>query len=96
MDLKQITDALDQVFNGEQARVVFWNDPDGEFTGSLPDIALEGVAVIRLDEVGALEVKVRIEQEDPASPHFSRMMAKRAMGRRDRGRERCRGSKEAS
>ena len=70
MDVAQITDALDQVFNDEQVRIVFWNDPDGEFTGSLPDIALEGVAVIRLDEVGALEVKVRIEQEDSAGRYL--------------------------
>ena len=70
MDVAQITDALDQVFNDEQVRVVFWNDPDGEFPGSLPDIALEGVSVIRLDEVGALEVKVRIEREDPAGRYL--------------------------
>ena len=43
MDVAQITDALGQVFNDEQVRVVFWNDPDGEFVESLPDIALEGV-----------------------------------------------------
>ena len=66
MDLKQIIDALGRVFNDEHARVVFWSDPDGEFIESLPDIALVGAAVLRLDEVGALEAKVRIEQEDPA------------------------------
>ena len=65
MDVTQITDALDQVFNDEQVRIVFWNDPDGEFAGSLPDIALEGVEILKLDEFGALEVKVRIEQDDP-------------------------------
>ena len=27
MDVAQITAALDQVFNDEQVRVVFWNDP---------------------------------------------------------------------
>ena len=56
MDVAQITDALGQVFNDEQVRVVFWNDPDGEFAESLPDIALEGVKVLKLDEIGALEV----------------------------------------
>ena len=65
MDAAQITDALDQVFNDEQVRIVFWNDPDGEFAGSLPDIALEGVEILKLEEIGALEVKVRIEQDDP-------------------------------
>ena len=70
MDVAQITDALDQVFNDEQVRVVFWNDPGGEFVGSLPDIALEGVAVLKLDEIGALEAKVRIEQDDPAGRYL--------------------------
>ena len=70
MDLKQITDALDRVFNDEQVRVVFWNDPDGEFIKSLPDIALDGVEVLKLDEVGALEAKVRIEQDDPAGRYL--------------------------
>ena len=31
MDVKQINDALERVFNEEQARIVFWNDPDQEF-----------------------------------------------------------------
>ena len=57
MDVAQITAALDQVFNEEQVRVVFWNDPDGEFVESLADIELEGVEVLKLDEVGALEAK---------------------------------------
>ena len=70
MDVAQITAALDQVFNDEQVRIVFWNDPDGEFAGSLPGIALEGVEVLKLDEVGALEAKVRIEQEDPAGRYL--------------------------
>ena len=70
MDVAQITAALGQVFNDEQVRVVFWNDPDREFVRSLPDIALEGVAVLKLDEVGALEAKVRIEQEDPAGRYL--------------------------
>ena len=70
MDVAQITAALDQVFNDQQVRIVFWNDPDGEFAGSLPDIALEGVEVLKLDEVGALEAKVRIEQDDPAGRYL--------------------------
>ena len=70
MDVAQITAALDQVFNDEQVRIVFWNDPDGEFAGSLPDIALEGIEVLKLDEVGALEAKVRIEQDDPAGRYL--------------------------
>ena len=46
MDVAQITDALDRVFNDEQVRIVFWNDPDREFIETLPDIALAGVEVL--------------------------------------------------
>ena len=70
MDLNKITAALDRVFNDEQVRIVFWNDPDREFIETLPDIALAGVEVLKLDEVGALEVKVRIEQDDPTGRYL--------------------------
>ena len=51
-------------------RIVFWNDPEGEFAGSLQDIALKDVEVVNLNEVGALEAKVRIEQDDPAERYL--------------------------
>ena len=38
MDTKQIDDALDRVFNEEDARIVFWNDPEREFPNTLPFI----------------------------------------------------------
>ena len=65
MDARHITDALARVFNEERVRIVFWNDPQAEFIDSLPEIALEGVEVLRLDEIAALEAKVRIEQDNP-------------------------------
>ena len=70
MDVAQITGALESVFNDEHVRVVFWNDPDGEFIESLPVIALEGVEVLDLDSVGALEAKVRIELDDPTGRYL--------------------------
>ena len=70
MDVSKITAAIGQLFDDEHARIVFWNDPDGEFAGSLKDITLEGVEVLKLDEIGALEAKVRIEQDDPAGRYL--------------------------
>jgi len=64
-DIKQINDALDRVFNEEKQRIVFWNDPEREFKNVLPFLLLENVTVLRLDETGALEVKLRIEQDNP-------------------------------
>ena len=65
MDLTQLLDALDRVFNEEKARLVFWNDPEREFLSSLPDIALDDVTILKLDETPALELKIRLEREDP-------------------------------
>lgn len=65
MKVKQINDALDKIFNEEEARIVFWNDPEREFVHSLPYILLEDVTCLKLDEVGALETKIRIERDDP-------------------------------
>jgi uncharacterized protein (TIGR02687 family) len=64
-DLNQIHTALNRLFNEEGHRIVFWNDPDREFFMTVPLLELEGVTTLRLDEIGALEVKIRLEREEP-------------------------------
>lgn len=64
-DLNQIHSALERLFHKEGHRVVFWNDPDQEFQNTLPFLDLEGVSTLRLDKVGALGAKIRIEREEP-------------------------------
>jgi uncharacterized protein (TIGR02687 family) len=64
-DLNQINTALERLFHEEGQRIVFWNDPDQEFQSTLPFVLLDGVQVMRLDQVGALEAKIRIEREEP-------------------------------
>lgn len=65
MDTRQINDTLNNIFNEEGNRLVFWNDPDREFVSVLPNLEIDGVNILRLDEVGALEVKIRVERADP-------------------------------
>lgn len=65
MDTRQIQDTLDHIYKEEDARIVFWNDPDKEFQTVLPSLNLDGVNIIQLNELGALEVKIRVEREDP-------------------------------
>lgn len=69
-DTKQINDALDRVFNEEKQRIVFWNDPEREFKNVLPYLLLENITVLRLDETGALQVKLRIERDDPTGRYL--------------------------
>src|SRR5262245_56261669 len=64
-DLNQIHAALERLFHEEGYRIVFWNDPDREFTMTLPMLELDGVTTLRLDETGALEAKVRLERDEP-------------------------------
>ncbi len=70
MDTRQIHDALDRMYKEEGARIVFWNDPDNEFQTILPALNLDGVNIIQLNELGALEVKIRVEREDPTGRYL--------------------------
>ena len=62
MDEQQIITGLTRLYD-EGSRIVFWNDPEQEFDDSLPEIP--DVVLLRLDQIGALEAKVRMEREEP-------------------------------
>ncbi len=66
-DLTQIGAALNRLFFEEGHRIVFWNDPEREFQNTFPLLDLPGVTRLRLDEVGALEAKLRIERLEPST-----------------------------
>ena len=70
MDTKQINDALDRIFHQEDARIVFWNDPEREFLNVLPFLLLDGVTTLRLDQEAALGVKIRLERDDPTGKYL--------------------------
>lgn len=65
MDLSQIEDSLRSLFQQEQTRIVFWNDPQGEFEDAVAHLRLDGVQVLRLDHTGGLAAKIRLERDDP-------------------------------
>lgn len=70
MDNKKIIDALARCFQEEGYRIVFWNDPEKEFQAILPALNLDGVNIIQINEPGALEVKIRVEREDPTGRYL--------------------------
>lgn len=70
MDTRQIHDTLNRMYKEEGARIVFWNDPDKEFQTILPALNLDGVNIVQLNELGALEVKIRVEREDPTGRYL--------------------------
>lgn len=50
--------------------MVFWYDPEREFEGALASLGLEEVCILRLDEIGSLALKVKLELEDPAGKYL--------------------------
>lgn len=70
MDNKQIEQALNRLFQEDKERIVFWNDPEREFQNEIPFLDLGGVNLIRLDEMGALEVKCLLEKGDPEGKYL--------------------------
>lgn len=67
MDTDQIKSNLERLYAKGQ-RIVLWHDADSEFEELLPDLDLDGVAVIRLSETPTLAVKARVELEEPKTP----------------------------
>jgi len=66
MENAKIEQVLHRLFIDEGHRIVFWNDPDREFYITVTSLDLpDGVRVLRLDRMGALEVKVLLERNDP-------------------------------
>ncbi len=68
MNIAQVTDALTKIFASE--RIVFWNDPAKDFLSLFDDelaAPVEGVSVIRLDQIPALQVKLQVERDEPTT-----------------------------
>jgi uncharacterized protein (TIGR02687 family) len=70
MDNKQIKEALHDIFDKEKHRIVFWYDGEREFAETLPELGMDGVNVLRLDEYSPLEIKIRLEIEDADSRYL--------------------------
>ncbi len=64
MIAQQVRDALEHIYATEKRRIVFWYDPEGEFAQDIDRFELQGVTLLRLDSMPALEVKARLEIED--------------------------------
>ncbi|GAB0075691.1 BREX-1 system phosphatase PglZ type A [Pseudomonas marginalis] len=62
--LERIIDSLQQQFSG--SRVVWWEDPQGEFSETLDALTLQDVQILRRSVTPALAIKQQVEVLDPA------------------------------
>lgn len=70
METSQLTNSLRRCFFVDGHRLVFWYDPDREFEGSLDSLGLDNVTLLRLDVLGALALKIKLELEDSAGKYL--------------------------
>jgi uncharacterized protein (TIGR02687 family) len=70
MTSDQITTALARLYTENGHRIVFWNDPDREFTDFVAKLSLDGISLVYLDEASAFQVKKRLELDDPTGKYL--------------------------
>jgi uncharacterized protein (TIGR02687 family) len=64
MNTTQLIESLTDIFDNQKERLVFWYDPDQEFSDVVPALALQGVTIIQCDQESLLELKIRLELKD--------------------------------
>ena len=67
MEHARIISALRRIFEEEGERIVFWNDPEREFENVVELLVQPDIVVLRLDQLPALGVKMRVELDEPDS-----------------------------
>ena len=70
METTQLTTSLRRCFDTESHRLVFWYDSEREFEEALSALALDGVSILRLDEIGSLALKIKLELENLAGQYL--------------------------
>lgn len=63
MDIGQIRDRLKELFI--EHRIVFWNDPEGEFEDIPEELGIDEIQILRPDTIGQFQAKVHIELDYP-------------------------------
>ena len=64
LNLKQITDRLNDEFTGDVRKLVFWYDADGEFISDIDTIELKNAKVLKLERDNQFHTKYVLERED--------------------------------
>jgi uncharacterized protein (TIGR02687 family) len=69
MDTQQISDTIHRIFTEKNKRIIFWYDGEKEFEEILPSLELMDAEILRMDSYSALELKIRLEIDDPAGKY---------------------------
>ena len=70
LNLKQITDKLNEEFSSEERRLIFWYDDNAEFVEEIDNIELNNAKVLRLEKDNQLYIKYFLEIEDKETSYL--------------------------
>lgn len=70
LNLKQITDKLNEEFTSEERRLIFWYDDNAEFSEEIDNIELINAKVLRLEKDNQLYIKYFLEVEDKETSYL--------------------------
>lgn len=70
MNLNQLLEGLEQAFNKEDHRIVFWYDPEQSFLDELPALSLDSVQLLNMENESALGTKLKLELEDTKTKYL--------------------------
>ncbi|MDI3536381.1 MAG: hypothetical protein PWP30_863 [Eubacteriaceae bacterium] len=70
MNLKQITDKLNAEFSGDNRKLVFWYDDNGDFAAEIDDLELTGAKVYHLETDNQFQTKHFLERVDTATSYL--------------------------
>ena len=70
MNISQLQENLDRLFHQEGHRLVFWYDPEQEFSDSISELEINEVQLLQLGKWGSFELKIKLEREDPEGKYL--------------------------
>ena len=70
LNLKQIKDRLNEEFNGDNRKLVFWYDDKGEFAEDMDSVVLDNAKIYRLEPDNQFYTKRFLEREDTTTNYL--------------------------
>ena len=71
MDLQEIQDKLNDLFDSDERRIVFWYDDDAQYAGDIDQIQLSGDSkIIKLTGRNNFATKLLLEHQDKETSYL--------------------------
>lgn len=70
LNLNQINDKLNEQFEAEERRIVFWFDDNADFAADIDNLELRNAKILRLDKDNQLYIKYFLETQDTETSYL--------------------------